>query len=277
MATEVDQANRAAWGSSRVVDLLVEREGFMSEGERRVMERVVTEARGQPILDVGVGGGRTTAFLRSVSPDYVGVDYLQELVAGARSRYPDARFEHMDARDLSAFADETFALVVFSLNGIDGVPHADRRKILWEFHRVLRPGGLCAYSTHNLDYRLAGRRPWHSDWRAILRHPWRALRYAVRLPKMTWRRRRLNSATDRGAGWATIATLAYGFPVVWHHVTLAESLRELREVGFTGEVEIYSSSGFGTTITANSSPESAAVGELDTSGWPVIHLVARKP
>lgn len=277
MATEVDRANRAAWGSGRVVDLLLGREGFMSEGERLVMERVAREARGQPILDIGVGGGRTTSFLRSVSTDYVGIDYLEELVLAARSRYPDARFEHMDARDLSSFADARFALVVFSLNGIDGVPHADRATILSEVHRILRPGGLFAYCTHNLDYRPSAGRPRQWEWQTIVREPARAFRYVLRLPKSSWQRHRLSDMSARGDGWASVATLAYGRPVIWHHITLPESLRELRRAAFTAEVQVYSSSGFATTISSASAPDPPLLKSLDTSEWPFIHLVARKP
>ena len=43
-----------------------------------------------PILDVGVGGGRTTTMLRLLSDDYIGVDYTSEMVAVSRRNYPGA-------------------------------------------------------------------------------------------------------------------------------------------------------------------------------------------
>ena len=42
--------------------------------------------RGQPILDLGVGGGRTVPLLRAVSSDYVAVDYTPAMGEACRRR-----------------------------------------------------------------------------------------------------------------------------------------------------------------------------------------------
>lgn len=272
----IDEVNRVAWGSPRTVGVFVGREGLISAGEASVMRRLGIEARDQPILDIGVGGGRTTGLLREVSADYVGIDYLGSLVAAARARFPQARIEQVDARDLSCFGDGTFAAVVFSLNGIDGVSHADRQTILSEVHRVLRPGGLFAYSTHNLDYRLAGRREWRSDLQHLGRHPVRAVVYAMRLPNMHRRRRRLGTLADRGDGWAAIPDLAYGHPVIWHHVTVVEAVRELHTSGLAAEIEVYTSSG--TRVVGNAVGIEQAVSGLrrEVIASRSLHILARK-
>jgi SAM-dependent methyltransferase len=275
MPSELDEANRLAWGSRDVRELFVEREGFTDQAEAHLMRHVATEARDQPLLDIGVGGGRTVSFLQAVSGDYVAIDYLEDLVSATRLRYPGVRVEHMDARDLSAFADGSFALVVFSCNGIDGVPHTDRETIFNEVRRVLRPGGRFAYSTHNLDYRA--RRPQLDiDGARIVRHPARALRNIARAPKMIRDYRRLLSLDVRGEGWATLATVGYGFAVAWHYVTLAEALRELRESGFTA-TDIFGLSRLITTIDASSVSADRLAAGVDTSRFLSHHLLAHTP
>jgi SAM-dependent methyltransferase len=113
------------------------------------MECIREACAGSPILDLGVGGGRTVPILRAISADYVGLDYTPELVRACQAKYPGVRILCGDARDLSRFDDASFGLVVFSYNGIDAVNALDRATILREAHRVLRRGGVLLFSTHN--------------------------------------------------------------------------------------------------------------------------------
>jgi len=102
------------------------------------------------ILDLGVGGGRTTAILSQLASYYVGVDYAQEMVDVCRQKFPNQQFEVTDASDLSSFADISFDAVVFSFNGLDYlVPDEKRRFCLRECHRVLKRGGVLIFSSHN--------------------------------------------------------------------------------------------------------------------------------
>lgn len=229
------------------------------------MQRIAEEARGQPILDIGIGAGRTLPYLRSLSEDYVAVDYLPEMVSLTRSRHPEARVEYADARDLRMFAECTFALVVFSLNGIDGLAHEDRPEVHAAVKRVLRPGGLFVYSTHNLDHPAAGRPPWdrcrlpgHITLRPLMG-------WAARLPKRSRSYRRLRTLSVRGDGWAILVGASYDFGIVGHYVTLDEALRELSESGYAPSVEVYSTSG-----------DQLQPGD-DTRGSEWFHLLARKP
>src|SRR5690554_3756700 len=47
----------------------------LSPAEQATFERVAALAGGRPILDIGVGGGRTVEPLRRISSDYLGIDY----------------------------------------------------------------------------------------------------------------------------------------------------------------------------------------------------------
>src|SRR5579862_5345833 len=132
----IDASNRLTMARPDVVGGYA-RKAELSPPELAMLAAVRDEVAGQPILDLGVGGGRMVPALRDLSQDYVGIDYSREMVTAARRRFPGVRIEYGDARDLSAFHDGTFRLVVFSCNGLGMVGHDDRQRVLDEVHRVL--------------------------------------------------------------------------------------------------------------------------------------------
>ncbi len=102
------------------------------------------------ILDIGVGGGRTTPYLSSVAGRYVGVDYASEMIARCRKKFPQLEFEVGDAADLSRFAASSFDAVVMAFNAIDYlVPDESRFRALREIGRVLKADGILIFSSHN--------------------------------------------------------------------------------------------------------------------------------
>ena|SRR5208282_578459 len=105
---------------------------------------------GMNILDIGVGGGRTTRYLASIAGRYVGADYAPEMIAACRKKYPQLEFVTADAADLSPFSSSSFHAVVMTFNTIDYLfPDESRFQALREVHRVLAPEGIFIFSTHN--------------------------------------------------------------------------------------------------------------------------------
>jgi SAM-dependent methyltransferase len=105
---------------------------------------------GMTILDLGVGGGRTTPYLSSTAARYVGVDYASEMIASCQNKFPQLEFEVGNAADLSRFAASSFDAVVMAFNGMDYViPNESRFRALQEFGRVLKPAGILIFSSHN--------------------------------------------------------------------------------------------------------------------------------
>lgn len=162
----------------------------LQDAERVLFDAYVTP--GLDVLDVGVGGGRTTPHLARGARLYVGVDYADAMVRRCREAFPGLRFELADATRMPLFADGSFDLVVFSFNGIDGIPTLDgRRSCLRECARVLRPGGVFILSVHNARYLVfppvfasAGRLK--RGWR-VAYALWRSLQLlAVRLPSRAY-------------------------------------------------------------------------------------------
>ena len=121
--------------------------------EEKLFEIYHDKIRDHRVLDLGCGGGRTTARLHALAKDYVGLDYSSGMVERCRRRYPNVNFVHGDATNLTMFGAASFDFVLFSYNGIDTMSHANRLRVLQEVYQVLVPGGLFAFSSHNIERR----------------------------------------------------------------------------------------------------------------------------
>jgi SAM-dependent methyltransferase len=196
--------------------------------ERVVFERLAEELPKSRVLDLGIGSGRTTAFLVPRSKEYVGVDISAPMVEAARQEFAalGARLEVADARALP-YDDASFDLVVFSYNGIDYVDHADRLRILCEAKRVLRPGGHFFFSTHNLA---------RSDL------PFETLRGGFLAKALgVFRRARLRRHNPDWRAFASSAHAlvrdgAYRFRLTTYHIRVEAQLAQLVDAGFSTEL-----------------------------------------
>lgn len=120
---------------------------YLTPCEHLLFETYIPQ--GSAILDLGVGGGRTTAYLAPRASHYVGIDYATSMVAASRAKFPRLEFLVADAADLSMFSNSSFDAVVFSFNGIDNLNKDGRRSCLEHVCRILKPGGCFIFSTHN--------------------------------------------------------------------------------------------------------------------------------
>lgn len=174
--------NLRTYESSEVV-AFYEKQAQLQPCEEYLFAKYVP--RGAAILDMGVGGGRTTGHLAAHASRYVGADYSQSMVDACARRFPGLEFRHCDATDMSQFADATFDVLVFSFNGIDYInDDAARVRCLSEVARVLKPGGVFIFSSHNarqlvLWPTLAGAKPHQFAWR-VLRSAGKSLAIALR-------------------------------------------------------------------------------------------------
>ena len=119
--------------------------------EEVILDFLRNDARRESVLELGIGGGRTTPHLLAITKDYVGVDYSKRMVETCRQKF-DSIFMVCDARNMPSFENERFSAVVFWGNGIDEVSPLDRILILHEVNRVLKKDGLFTFSSHNLDW-----------------------------------------------------------------------------------------------------------------------------
>lgn len=126
------------------------------------------------ILDLGCGTGRFLAFAGS------GLDRSAEMLAVARSKFPDKNLYTGDAEN-TGFPPDSFS-AVFSFHVFMHLDKAKTQAILDEMYRILRPGGVLVIDFPSHKRRLlSGRRQpgWHGaneftpvDWRRMAGDRW---------------------------------------------------------------------------------------------------------
>jgi SAM-dependent methyltransferase len=187
--------NLRVYSAPEVVDHFVKAEGLFP-AERYLFAKFVR--RETEVLDVGVGGGRTTGYLASRAKRYLGVDYSDAMIGECRKRFPRHKFMVADATNLATIADDSFDLTLFSFNGIDCIP-ADNERIacLAELRRVTRPAGRIIISSHNA--RVVGVWP-ALEGADLPRTVWRIVRAGMLSVRLSIRML-LSSAFWRGSGF----------------------------------------------------------------------------
>lgn len=263
--------NRETYRDAEAVTHYRRSAGWTDKGEQAMLLRIADEVRGERVLDVGVGGGRTVPILRMLTAEYTGIDYSPEMVSACREEYPGVDILEGDARELSSFGDATFKLVEFSFNGLDSLDHVDREQALREFYRVLVPGGILLYSTTNLFGPGYGRRPW--EWRQLLDAVRRikstrrvSVDRAVEALRLAWHRyqnwNHRRPLMEHHGGWAMSVLYSHDFGLILHYTLPSTESAILTDVGF--EVE--------TIMDRDGRP---VVDDSSTTPW--FHVLARKP
>lgn len=149
-STDGSASSDGLFTDDEAVELYTERiqDPSLFPQERKVVERYFTDGSAS-VLDVGCGVGRVASLLQSRGFDVTGIDVSEPLVEKARSLFPDIDFRVGDVRDTS-FESGSFDYAVFSYYGLDYLlPKAERVAALRELYRVLKPGGILAFSSHN--------------------------------------------------------------------------------------------------------------------------------
>jgi ubiquinone/menaquinone biosynthesis C-methylase UbiE len=126
----------------------------LQPAEQTILDLLCNEWSSMKMLDIGIGGGRTTQHFSRGVKEYIGIDYSEEMVTVCQKRFSASsqlRIEVGDARNMSQFQDNSFDFILFSFNGLDVISHLDRLQVLQEVKRVGKPGGYFCFSSHNLQ------------------------------------------------------------------------------------------------------------------------------
>lgn len=117
--------------------------------EKPAMNALVPELTGKRVLAIGCGSGEELDMLMAHGADQgdiVGIDISRDLLAIARTAYPDATFVLLRMEDLSVFDDESFDFVYSSLT----MHYSNEwQPILSNIRRILKPGCSFLFSTHH--------------------------------------------------------------------------------------------------------------------------------
>lgn len=200
----------------------------LTSAESKIFDSVADQLKKGRLLDIGIGGGRTTQELIHRCENYTGIDYSNNFVQQCRVKFPKTDIRLMDARDLSSFPDNFFDLVNFSFNGIDYVNQEDRKKILKEIQRVLKPSGLFFFSTHNRAHSTFNKAPWLNKEMPFMYNFKTFLRFAPFYFKKLINQKKEINAKDH----SLIIDHAHGYSLLTCYSEPEQIKKELTETGF---------------------------------------------
>jgi ubiquinone/menaquinone biosynthesis C-methylase UbiE len=226
-------SNKSAYESAKLVNYY----GSYKElkpPEKAILQELGNKLSNMRMLDVGVGGGRTTLHFANLVKEYVGVDYSKNMIDCCKSHFQgkNVSFRVADATSLNEFKRNYFDFVLFSYNGLDYVPHKARTIALKEMKRVLKKKGLFAFSTHNLN----GIENIYST--ELSQNPiklWRSFKKQILVFV-------LNGFPNKfkNANWAIINDGAHDFKLKTHYITPVFQVKQLKQLGFKN-IRAYSS------------------------------------
>jgi hypothetical protein len=116
--------------------------------DRWLLERLADLADGGPVADVGCGPGQVTAHLALAGADATGFDLAPGMVAEARRRFPELRFEVADLRALSAPPGGGGWSVITAWYALVHLAASEVPEAVTALAGALRAGGWLAIAVH---------------------------------------------------------------------------------------------------------------------------------
>ncbi len=181
------------------------------------------------VLELGCGAGRLSGHLIALGGEFHGIDLSSAMVDYCRANYPGGSFAARDLRDLSPFEDASLDAVVATNNVLDVLEDAERREVLREILRILRPGGILSMSSHNREAIGSLRGPWD------IRGARNAVRMAGKIalvPMRVYNRHRVIHLQRFEDDYALVNDDAHNFKLVHYYVAPGAQRRQLAEAGF---------------------------------------------
>lgn len=254
----VQASNRKRYFSSKVLPEYTTYN--LMRAEARVLLKYQPYFFQKDVLDIGIGAGRTAVYLAPLARKYVGIDFSPMFIEFVNSTMPAVSAMLADMRDLSDFENGQFDFVMASFNVIDFVTHRDRLVALAEVNRVLKPGGIFIFSSHNRAFEATGRRP-------TLERTKDPVRQVVRVQRWIWRTvnyLKLKKHCESNSEYEIVTDIGNDFSTLHYYIDQDSQRQQLFENGYS-VVEV---------CDINGNPLEA--GEVDRKS-PFLTYVVRKP
>jgi ubiquinone/menaquinone biosynthesis C-methylase UbiE len=198
----------------------------LTKAEQFILSYLYEEIKDKAILDIGVGAGRTTPHLTSVSKNYTGIDYSETMLTLCKAKHRETHLLLCDVRKMDIFGKESFDVAYCVLDGLDDVDHEDRMRVLREIHRVLRNTGLFIFSAHNLEAKR--RSPY--DVRGLVRHHrFRFKRYGLGIMNHLKNKRHERHEEQ----YSIVNDQTNDFRLLTYYIKKEHQISQLEDVGFS--------------------------------------------
>jgi SAM-dependent methyltransferase len=251
--------NAARWAEGEFVELYASQR--LRAVEAVLLDRYQAELSGR-VLELGCGAGRLSGHLIELAREFHGLDLAPSMVDYCRQAYPRGTFSVRDLRDLSAFDEASYDVVVAPFNVLDVLGDDARRKALGNLHRLLVADGLLIMSSHNLAYAARAAAKLRLWMRLAVGAPRRPLRSLRSLPERLRNRLRLRRLQHVENDYAVLNDEAHDFSVLHYYIS-----RDAQEAQMAGH-------GFRLLECLDLDGHLVSVGE--TAGHsPELHYVAR--
>jgi SAM-dependent methyltransferase len=200
--------------------------------EADLLRRFEPELSGR-VLEIGVGAGRITRYLCPIASELHGIDISRAMVRRASKACPDATIIVRDLREVGVYGHQVFDAVVASFNVIDVLDHDDRERLFDALWRILVPGGLLVFSSHNRGAIGTVRGPLGQlvDDLEHLRLK-RSLAGVVRLPRRVANHSRMRALERQAATYAIVNDTAHDYALAQYYIDRDEQERQLERHGF---------------------------------------------
>lgn len=197
-----------------------------SEAERVVLSKYHDALAGR-VLEFGSGGGRMTSYLIEIADTVHGVDIADDMVTHCREQYPTGTFVQEDLRNLSAWDSDVWDAIYSGCPTFDTLSCTERDALFADVARLLRPGGLFIFSSHNRGTVPLVKKPWD----LVCVRPHRLARWLVRRPRAILNYSRITAFQRIEEDYAIVVDEALDYSLLQIYIGRDAQQRQLAKHG----------------------------------------------